>query len=127
MPEKSVTKDMKLGELAEKYPESVEIMFNYGLHCVGCHVASFETLEQGAKAHGMSDEDIDKMVGEINKAINEPKEEKDTQKSKISGTTYCGTEKEEKEEELETETKDINEENMEKKKGFFRGVLSKLF
>jgi len=63
-----ISRGMTLGEVVSKYPDSVPIMLNYGLHCVGCHVAAYETVEQGAKAHGMTDEDIDKMLAEMNKA-----------------------------------------------------------
>lgn len=66
-----VTKDMSLGKIVEKHPKAVEIIMKYGFHCVGCHVAAFETLEQGAKAHGMSDEDLNKMLKEINEAVKE--------------------------------------------------------
>ena len=64
---------MTLGEAIQKSPESAEIMMNYGLHCVGCHVASWETIEQGALGHGMSNKEIEKMVKEINETINKNK------------------------------------------------------
>ena len=64
-----ITKDTTLGEIVTKHPESAKIMLSYGLHCVGCHVAGWETLEQGAKAHGLSDEQIEQMVAEINNLI----------------------------------------------------------
>lgn len=62
-----VTKSMIIGEIAEKHPHAVEVMLRHGLHCIGCHVASWETLEQGAQSHGI---DADRMVHEINKTIN---------------------------------------------------------
>ncbi len=64
-----ISKEMALGEMVSKYPDTGPIMLKYGLHCVGCHVAAYETIEQGAKAHGMTDEDIDKMLEEMNKAV----------------------------------------------------------
>lgn len=63
----SITKGMTFAEVLKKKPKAGEIMFKYGLHCVGCHVAEFETVEQGAMAHGMSEEDVKKMLEEINK------------------------------------------------------------
>ncbi len=72
MPEK-ISKDMALGEVVSKFPETVEIMLNYGLHCVGCHVAAFETIEQGAKTHGMKEEELEKMLAEMNKAAENKK------------------------------------------------------
>lgn len=65
----AISKSMLIGEIASKYPKSVEVMFKHGMHCVGCAMTAYENLEQGCKAHGMSDEDIDKMVEEMNKAV----------------------------------------------------------
>jgi len=65
----NVTKDMTLGDVITKHPEAAEVMIKFGLHCVGCHVAAWETIEQGAKSHGMSDKDLEKMVREINDAV----------------------------------------------------------
>jgi hybrid cluster-associated redox disulfide protein len=64
-----ITKDMTLGEVAAKYPGAIMVLFKYGLHCIGCHVASYETVEQGAMAHGLSDKEIKQMVEEMNKSI----------------------------------------------------------
>ncbi len=64
-----ITKDMTLGEVVAKFPETVQVMLSYGLHCVGCHVAAFETIEQGALAHGMDEKQIDKMLKKMNKSI----------------------------------------------------------
>jgi hybrid cluster-associated redox disulfide protein len=68
-----VTKKMTLGEVVSKYPEAAEVMLNHGLHCVGCHVALWETIEQGALAHGMNEKELKEMLEEINKKINEKK------------------------------------------------------
>ena len=65
-----ISKEMTLGEVVGAFPDSVPVMLSYGLHCIGCHVAAFETIEQGARAHGMSDKGIEKMLAEMNKAIN---------------------------------------------------------
>jgi len=64
-----ITKNMKLGEVISKHPETIEIFMKNGLHCVGCHVAAFETIEEGAKAHGMNDKNIENMIKDINKKI----------------------------------------------------------
>jgi hybrid cluster-associated redox disulfide protein len=64
-----ITRKMLIGEVASKYPQAVEIMFKHGMHCIGCGMTAYETLEQGCMGHGMSEEDIDKMVEEINKVV----------------------------------------------------------
>ena len=61
---------MTLGDIVMKHPEAAEIMLKYGLHCIGCHVANWETVEQGAMAHGMNEKEIAEMIQKINKAIN---------------------------------------------------------
>lgn len=62
-----INKNMNIEEILKEKPESGILMQKAGLHCIGCMAAMFETLEQGCKAHGMSDKDVDKLVDEINK------------------------------------------------------------
>lgn len=64
-----ITKEMTIGEILDKCPDAAEVMFNYGLHCIGCHVATSESLEDGAKAHGLKDKQIADMIKEINNLI----------------------------------------------------------
>jgi hybrid cluster-associated redox disulfide protein len=65
-----IKKTMLITEITGKYPECAMIMMTHGLYCVGCGVAMYETLEDGAKAHGMSDLEIDSMVKEMNSVVN---------------------------------------------------------
>ena len=64
-----VTKDTTIGDFVQKYPSVVEILTDQGVHCVGCGAAVFETLEQGLKGHGKSDEVITKVIVDINEAL----------------------------------------------------------
>ncbi|MFH1638345.1 MAG: DUF1858 domain-containing protein [Candidatus Woesearchaeota archaeon] len=63
-------KEMAIGEVVAKHPDTVEVFMKHGMHCVGCAIASMETVEQGAKAHGM---DIKKLMGDLNKAVEKKK------------------------------------------------------
>ena len=63
---KAITKDMLIGDIVKNRPESVEIMLEEGMHCVGCHVATWETLEQAAAGHGI---DVDKLLKKLNGAL----------------------------------------------------------
>jgi len=74
--EQKVTKDMTIGDVIKNYPAAAEIMTAQGLHCVGCHVNPFESIEQGCKGHGMSDEIIDTMISKINEVVGGGTEEK---------------------------------------------------
>jgi len=64
-----ITKDMTIGETITKFPKTAEVLMGKGIHCVGCHVAVSETLEQGLKAHGKDDKEVDKIMEEMNKAV----------------------------------------------------------
>jgi len=64
-----INRDMTLGETVQRFPQSADVMMRYGLHCIGCHVAFWETIEQGAQGHGMGSKEIDKMIEEINATI----------------------------------------------------------
>src|SRR3990167_8752619 len=70
---KLITKDMTISEVIEKYPSTIETLLMTGVHCIGCHVSYFETLEQGMKGHGMTDEEIDDVIKEMNNVVKEEK------------------------------------------------------
>jgi hybrid cluster-associated redox disulfide protein len=61
-----VTKNMTFAELLEKKPESMNDLFEAGLHCIGCHMSAYETIEQGCLAHGMSKKEIDDLIKKLN-------------------------------------------------------------
>lgn len=60
---------MNLAEVLFKYPQTAEIFMDYGLHCVGCALAGFDTIENGSKIHGLSDDEIEEMVARVNEVI----------------------------------------------------------
>lgn len=53
-----ITKDMIIMEVVKEYPETMEVFFEYGIHCVGCSNAMFENIEQGAELHGFNLEEL---------------------------------------------------------------------
>ncbi len=64
-----ITKDANLGEVVFKHPQLAEILLDYGLHCVGCFASSMDTIEMGAKVHGMTAGEIDEMVERLNEVL----------------------------------------------------------
>jgi hybrid cluster-associated redox disulfide protein len=72
-----ITKDMMIGDVVQKYPETAVVMMKSGMHCVGCHVAAHETVEQGCKGHGMDDKQVDVLVKEMNKVIKKKEKTKE--------------------------------------------------
>jgi hybrid cluster-associated redox disulfide protein len=65
MVEEKINKDMTIEEAVRQYPETIPVFLNYGLHCIGCHVANWETIEQGAFTHGITE--FDAMMRDLNK------------------------------------------------------------
>lgn len=64
-----VTQDSNLGEVIQRCPEAGRIMTQHGLFCVGCLASAFETIEEGARAHGLSEEELREMINKINEVI----------------------------------------------------------
>ncbi|MBQ7516161.1 MAG: DUF1858 domain-containing protein [Schwartzia sp.] len=61
----TITKDMSIMEVVQKYPDTVEVFMNSGMGCLGCAVAHFENIEQGAMAHGIDIDDLMKRLNEV--------------------------------------------------------------
>jgi hybrid cluster-associated redox disulfide protein len=75
-----VTKYIIAAVVVEESPRAAELLAEYGLSCMGCFFSENDTLEAGAKIHGMSTEEIDDMVTEINSQLEyEWKKEQKTQ------------------------------------------------
>ena len=64
-----VSKEMTLLEVTRKYPEAGQVLMELGMHCLGCHMAMQETLEQGLRAHGMDNKQVEDAIKKINKKI----------------------------------------------------------
>ena len=68
--EKKITKDMTFSEVLQKHPEAAQVFMKKGMHCIGCMAATFESIEQGAQAHGI---DVDSLIEDLNKAVQKKK------------------------------------------------------
>lgn len=62
-----ITKDMSIMEVVQSYPDTIPVFLYAGMGCFGCMAAQFETIEQGAMAHGI---DVDSLVDAINEIVN---------------------------------------------------------
>ena len=45
----TITRDMPIGTVVKEHPETVPVFLKHGLHCIGCHVAAFESVAEGAQ------------------------------------------------------------------------------
>ena len=64
----TITPDMNLRELIMEYPDAAKVFAAYGIGCLGCAMAHFETIEQGISAHGIN---IDEFMKDLNDLVNE--------------------------------------------------------
>lgn len=62
-----IKSNMIIAGVIEKYPEMIKIFYDYGITCVGCFLASSETIEQGISAHGI---DVKKFLEDLNREVN---------------------------------------------------------
>jgi len=62
----TVTPDTNIGDLVLFHPETAELLFSIGLHCLGCSSSGVETISDAAAVHGL---DIDELVLQLNDII----------------------------------------------------------
>ena len=61
---KKITNETTILEVLKMDPNTADIFFEYGMHCIGCPHSSGESIGDAARAHGV---DADALV----KALNE--------------------------------------------------------
>ena len=75
-----ITKGMIIQEILAEHPDKAmilsEILIDFGIHCVGCGASGFETLEEGVLGHGFTEQELDILVKNLNKAISEKSKNK---------------------------------------------------
>ncbi|MBQ7599103.1 MAG: DUF1858 domain-containing protein [Clostridia bacterium] len=64
-----VTKEMMIGELLQIDADAVApVLFDIGMHCLGCPASQMETIEEAAEVHGI---DADELVRVLNEKLEE--------------------------------------------------------
>lgn len=58
-----ITKDKTISQVLEENPKTADVFMKHGMGCLGCAVASGETVEEAASVHGI---DIDILLKELN-------------------------------------------------------------
>ena len=61
-----ITADTNIIEAVQAHPEIMQVFADYGLGCIGCMAARFETIGEGAGAHGL---DVPALIKDINECI----------------------------------------------------------
>lgn len=58
-----ISKYMLIEEVVSEHPETIPIFERFGFGCLGCRAALFESIEQGAKVHGI---DVEALIARLN-------------------------------------------------------------
>ncbi len=58
-----LTADSTIYDLLKAKPESAEVLFKFGMGCVGCAIARGETVREAAEAHGVPIQELLKALG----------------------------------------------------------------
>lgn len=64
----AITKSSIIGDVLDKYPDTAELFFSIGMHCLGCPASRGETIAEACEVHGA---DADSLVETLNQAIGE--------------------------------------------------------
>lgn len=56
---------MTISQVLEASPKAAEVFFRHGMQCLGCAIASGETVAEAAQVHGVS---IDELIKELEEA-----------------------------------------------------------
>ena len=71
----TIDRQMTISDIISKFPAKSQklpqAMTNAGLHCTSCSAATWETLEAGMLGHGMGENQIERLVAELNQILAE--------------------------------------------------------
>jgi hybrid cluster-associated redox disulfide protein len=59
----AVTADSTIMELLREKPDSAEVLFKFGMGCLGCAVARGESIREAAMAHGIPLQELLNALG----------------------------------------------------------------
>lgn len=76
---KTIDRLMTIDDILNMFPGKAQRLSyeinRAGLHCVGCHAATWETLEGGTRKHGINEEKLLELIDRLNKLLDEPEDE----------------------------------------------------
>lgn len=61
-----ISSEMNILDVIHKYPQTADVLLKMSMACGGCGLSHYETVEQGAIAHGILPSNL---VKELNEAI----------------------------------------------------------
>ncbi len=66
---KVITADTNVYELISEYPDSQEVLIEYGIPCASCHFSSYDTIGDSIAEFGIEEEDVRDMLEQLNAIV----------------------------------------------------------
>ncbi|MEZ5195174.1 MAG: hypothetical protein R2764_01850 [Bacteroidales bacterium] len=60
-----ITKEIEIEDLVRNYPFSIRFLSTKGIKCIACGEPIWGTLEEAAKEKGFNNDDLDKIISEL--------------------------------------------------------------
>lgn len=65
-PKDAIPKEIPIEELVERLPSAVGFLRRRNIRCIACGEPVWGTLEEAAREKGLGDEEIERLVEELN-------------------------------------------------------------
>ena len=65
-----IEKTTIIGDVLDIAPETAPLFMAIGMHCLGCPSARGETVEEACMVHGLTGEQMDKLLDIVNEEAN---------------------------------------------------------
>ncbi len=66
----TITRDTFIGDILDVAPQTAPIFLSIGMHCLGCPSSRGETVEEACAVHGLTSEQMDKLLEAVNAEAN---------------------------------------------------------
>lgn len=53
-----VSSQTLIGDIVANYPDAVDVLYECGMHCIGCPASQMESLEEACAVHGIDPEQV---------------------------------------------------------------------
>jgi hemerythrin len=66
---KEVTLETNVYELITTYPDSQEVLIEYGIPCASCHFSSYDRIIDSVEEFGIDEEDVKDLLEQLNEIV----------------------------------------------------------
>lgn len=74
--QKKITLGTNVYELISTYPDSQEVLIEYGIPCASCHFSSYDTIGDSIAEFGIDEADTSDLLEQLNEIVLKDEQEK---------------------------------------------------